>query len=229
MITKERFDILIKHFADGNKREFASKVDVAPTVIENIVGKRQSNPSFMVLQKILCAFENINPNWLIAGKGEMLKSEEKEQKNLIPLYDTQTIGGTNGYSADLEPISKPSEWIDAGDLFIKATAAIHHYGDSMTEYPSGCILVLRDISDYQLIIWGKNYVVETDEYRITKRLQRGNTPDTIKAYSTNEETYSDGTLIHEPVDIPRAMIRRIALVLGYVVKEHSSGKIYKVK
>lgn len=75
---------------------------------------------------------------------------------------------------------------------------------------------------------GKNYVIETDEYRITKRLQRSKDPKCITAYSTNEETYQDGTLIHQPIDIPKSAIRRLALVLGYVVKEHSSAQLYPV-
>jgi len=90
-------------------------------------------------------------------------------------------------------------------------------------------LALRHITDIQMIIWGKNYVVETDEYRITKRLQRGLSEGYIRAYSTNEETYQDGTLIHQPMDIPLSDIRRLDLVLGCVVKEHSSGKIYSVR
>ena len=146
----------------------------------------------------------------------------------IPLYDTYSVGGTNGLVATNEPISAPLEWIDAGDWFVDATAAMHHYGDSMAEYPSGCILALREVHDKRLIIWGKNYVIETDEYRITKRLQRSKDPKCITAYSTNEETYQDGTLIHQPIDIPKSAIRRLALVLGYVVKEHSSAQLYPV-
>ena len=237
-----------------NDAVFARFLGITPQTLSNWYARNTIDYEIISTKCV-----DIDANWLLTGQGEMLRPSiiafadavsnikpafgdampsvgavadafgGRAQKNLIPLYETQSIGGTNGYSADLDPISQPSEWIDAGDLFSKATAAIHHYGDSMTEYPSGCILILRDISDNQLIIWGKNYVIETDEYRITKRLQRGDTPDVIKAYSTNIETYPDGTLIHEPVDIPRTVIRRVALVLGYVVKEHSSGKIYKVK
>jgi hypothetical protein len=151
------------------------------------------------------------------------------QKKKIPLYDVESIGGVNEISANMEGVTQPSEWIDAGDWFMEATSAIHHYGDSMIEYPPGCILALRDILDKQLIVWGKNYVIETDEYRITKRLQRGDAEGYIKAYSTNNETYPDGTLIHQPIDIYTKSIRSLSLVLGYVVKEQSSGKVYNIK
>jgi hypothetical protein len=158
-----------------------------------------------------------------------IATPKQEQRKLIPVYDAAvTIGGVNERAASIESVTRPSEWIDGGDWFVEATSAIHHYGDSMIEYPSGCILALKRITDAQMIIWGKNYVVETDEYRITKRLQRGLSEGYIRAYSTNEETYQDGTLIHQPIDILLSSIKRLELVLGYVVKEQSSGKIYNI-
>jgi hypothetical protein len=200
------------------------------------------NPSYEILKDISNIFIEIDANWLITGNGEMLKEEfrddsdvdktddsKKFEKKLIPLYDVATIGGLKSRVANMEGVTQPSEWIDAGDWFSEATFAIHHYDDSMIEYPSGCILVVREILDVQLLVWGKNYVIETDEYRITKRLQRSDSADFLCAYSTNLETYPDGKLIHQPIDIPKLSIRHIAMVLGYVVKEQSSGKLYPLR
>ncbi|MCL1933971.1 MAG: hypothetical protein FWF53_09210 [Candidatus Azobacteroides sp.] len=143
-------------------------------------------------------------------------------RKLIPLYDDiASVGGKlqKGYSANMESNSSPAEWIDPGDWFKSATAAIRNYGDSMVEYPSGCILALREVQDLRLIVPGKDYVIETSEYRVTKKAQLSSNPEYIRAYSTNEETYRDGTLIHQPFDIPRNLIVRIFEVLGYVVKK----------
>ncbi|MDR3094899.1 MAG: hypothetical protein LBU62_09720 [Bacteroidales bacterium] len=152
----------------------------------------------------------------------------EKPKKLIPFYDDMvTFGGVTEYAANMEG-SATTEVIeiDAGDWFKEATCAIRHYGDSMIEYPRGCILALKEIHNLDLIIWGKDYVIETDEMRITKRLQKGPNPDSFWAYSTNPETYTDGRLIHEPVDIPKSQIKRLSLVLGYVVKNSSSGIVY---
>ena len=183
---------------------------------------------------ILEYFPELNPEWLLTGKGEMLNGAEcaeieRGKNKLIPLYDAETIGGINERVANIEGGSSVSEWIDTGSWFLDSTAAIRHYGESMTEYPSGCILALREIHDYRLIVWGKNYVIETDEFRVTKRLQRGKEPNSIRAYSSNEEKYEDGTLIHEPIDIHLSAIRHLALVLGCVIKEQSSGMVYSIK
>lgn len=192
-----------------------------------------AKPSYDIIYDISNKFE-INTDWLITGRGSMLKSEgrsprgEQEEvlptkKNLIPFYDdVSTIGGLNDRVANTDPNS-PSEWIDAGDWFPEATAAIRHYGDSMVEYSSGSILALRRVDDQRLIMNGRNYVIETSEYRVTKQLQDDG--DHFMAYSTNRETYPDGRQIHAPFSIPKDAIRYIYLVLGCVTKDYSNGAI----
>lgn len=176
----------------------------------------------------------LNLEWLLTGSGDMLKSTDTANqdvvanKNLIPLYDNvSTIGGNLSRVADVDTAhSQPTEYIDTGDWFREATAAIRHYEDSMDEYPTGCILAIREIKDRSLIIPGMDYVVETDEYRFTKRIQLGKDDDHFTAYSTNKETYPDGRLIHEPFPIEKQAIRRIWLVLGHVVKKNSGTMVY---
>ena len=154
--------------------------------------------------------------WDIAA----LKLRE-ETKKKIPLYnDVDTIGGNNGVVANVDDGARVTEWIDAGDWFPAATSAIHHYGDSMTEYPSGCVLVLKRVNDPRLLINGENYVIETDEFRVTKQIQDDG--DCIVAYSTNKETYPDGRQIHSPFRIPKEAIRHLDLVLGCVIRKFST-------
>lgn len=137
----------------------------------------------------------------------------------VPFYDgVVSIGGVNERAALTDAAQAPTDYIDTGDWFRDATAAIRHYGDSMAEYPSGCILAVKEVLDRRLIVPGKDYVIETAEYRVTKRVQLGARPDRFTAYSTNRETYADGRLVHEPFDIRWSSVRRIFCVLGYVVK-----------
>lgn len=186
----------------------------------NQVKKR---PSKEKLDNIKSAFPDLNIEWLLSGEGKMLR-ENGPKRQLIPLYDSATIGGYNEKIAEVDVSGTVVEWIDAGSWFPEATAAIHHYGDSMVEYPSGCILALKRVRDPRLIINGRNYVVETTEYRVTKQLQDDG-GDFIMAYSSNKETYPDGRQIHSPMRIPKETIRHIDLVLGCVTKEYSNGAI----
>lgn len=143
---------------------------------------------------------------------------------LIPFFDVITVGGTQNV-ANMDAVTQPSEWIDAGDCFREATAAIGHYNDSMKEYPSGSILFVKEVYDVELIVPGRNYVIETSEYRITKKVNKGK-PGIIKAYSTNDATYPDGSLIHQPIDIPLKKISCFYLVVGHVEKE---GSLFGIK
>ena len=80
-------------------------------------------------EKILYAFPELNPEWLLTGRGSMLKNDQQSlakeidaakgeglsevvlaKKNRIPFYDDiSTIGGINDHIATLDP-SNPSEW-----------------------------------------------------------------------------------------------------------------------
>ena len=168
-----------------------------------------------VIEQILNFYKDLNRDWLLYGEGEMLTRKK------IPLYnDDSTIGGVNDQVANVDDSARPTEWIDAGDWFPTATSAIHHYGDSMTEYPSGCILALKRVNDSRLLLNGENYVIETDEFRITKRILDDG--DDIIAYSANQETYPDGRLVHAPIRIPKDAIRHLDLVLGCVIRKFST-------
>jgi len=184
--------------------------------------------------KILNEYPNLSPEWLLTGKGEMLKADEgmvqknPETRHLIPVYNSVISRGGGEVSANTDGVSQPDEYIDTGDWFREATAAIRHYGESMIEYPPGCILALKEVYDRALIIPGRDYMIETSEYRVTKRVKLGRENDSIIACSTNEEKYPDGSLVHEPFTITWNAIRRISLVLGYVVKKSGGTMVFSI-
>lgn len=223
MTTKERLLEFLAYKKIGQTK-FEESCGLSRGLINNMKGSL----STASVNKIANTYPELNTEWLLQGKGLMLKIPEtgnlSQPRKKIPVYDSQTIGGVNGSVANVDGSANVSEEIDAGDWFPEATAAIHHYGDSMVEYPSGSILALKRVNDRRLIINGRNYVVETTEYRITKQLQY-NGGDFIMAYSTNKETYPDGNLIHSPIKIPVETIRHIDLVLGCVTKEYSNGAV----
>lgn len=79
MTINERFNKIIKALSGGNKSAFANTIGVAPSVIDNIVGKRQGNPSFEVLEKV-SAIAEINLEWLIADRGEPFDFRSEDEK-----------------------------------------------------------------------------------------------------------------------------------------------------
>jgi hypothetical protein len=224
--VKERIIMFIKSMNIG-QGSFEKTVGLSNGYVNNIRKSIQPDK----LQLIARCYPSLNTGWLMTGEGEMLKTDSGVKfhdpknapsgKKLIPFYDDVSSFGGNlpGRSANIESNSPSTEWVDPGDWFKSATAALRHYGDSMTEYPTGCILALKEVQDRRLIIPGKDYVIETSEYRVTKKVQLCDNPEYIRAYSTNEEKYDDGVLIHQPFNIPLSLIGRLFEVLGYVVKK----------
>jgi DNA-binding XRE family transcriptional regulator len=81
-----------------NKNSFSVTVGVASSVIHNIIdgrlGKR-NKPSTELLVRICNAFPEVNLNWLIMGKGEMLNLNGGNIKNAIQVNqeaDNEMIG-----------------------------------------------------------------------------------------------------------------------------------------
>lgn len=73
----DRILYIIENQCNGNQKKFADLIKFSPQVVGNIVSGRKSKPSFDVLYSILSSFVDIDSDWLILGKGEMLKSEIK--------------------------------------------------------------------------------------------------------------------------------------------------------
>lgn len=220
---------------------FAKSIGVHPTQIFDLKSGKIKSITPAVAEKILAVYPIFSRLWLITGEGEMLKpeptstSENIEESikvndhadRLIPFYDVETTGGYNGHvSASEEGVLsgyiQPGGWFDG-----RETAAIRHVGDSMTEYPNGCVLAVREVLEKRLLVPGRNYVIETREYRVTKRVQRGSQEATIMLYSTNQDKYDDGRLIHEPFEVDLEDIIHIYQVLGYIVNQSGEFRLIK--
>lgn len=202
------------------KAQIAEALGMSPQQFNNVLSGRAS-----ISDKFIDKFiETFGIHEICLSSKGFINNQRKK----IPLYGVESIGGHQDLVADSNASAgHVAEWIDAGDWFPGATAAIRHYGDSMIEYPSGSILALKRVEDQTLLINGRNYVIETAEFRITKQLQDDG--DSIMAYSSNRETYPDGRQVHAPIRIPKASIRHIDLVLGCVLKEYSNGPIQIIR
>lgn len=200
-------------------KDVALFLQVSEAAVSSYV-REKTVPSKENLEKLLHNPYGWDVTYLSDGEEE--KSTTVPSKEKIPLYDTQTIGGFNSQIANTESAGI-EQWIDAGDWFPGATAALYHYGDSMIEYPAGSILVVKRVEDPRLLLYGHNYVIETSEFRVTKQLQEDG--DDFLLYSTNSATYPDGRLIHSPIRIPKDSVTHFDLVIGCVIKEYSNKPI----
>ena len=208
-----------------SKYEFYQKTGISNGILSQTNGMSEEN-----ILKFLNYYKDINVEWLLTGKGEMLiNSNRKKEENLrlIPLYDSFIYSEIDD-TADITSVThEPTEYINAGDWFKDADAAMRIHSDSMHPYYYvGSIIPLKLIKNIKLIIYGSDYMIETDEYRIVKRILKGTNKEAIMAFSTNTVHIDDGSdkgrLMFEPFEIKFNDIRRLFLVLGSVSRNHSS-------
>lgn len=208
-----------------SQKAFAEAISIDSSQMSKIeLDKIQ--PTLQQLMDI-SSFFKVTTDLILLGKESQINKtqlvNELEQPNLIPLFDGVAVGGTSEVAYMDSPV-QTDEYINAGDWFKDATAAMRVHGDSMApEYKPGSIVALKNVNDKRLIVYGQDYVIETSEYRVIKRLQRSDFNDCWSCYSINNETYSNsGKLIHEPFDVPVDAVSRLYRVLGNVTRTESS-------
>lgn len=229
MSINERFQEVINLLYKGNKRAFALSVGIPATVVENVVGSRQGKPSYDVLEKI-CANANISGDWLLSGKGPMLRNEEiqlaapsvqerfplrtdrKIALQSVPLYELDAAAGLVALFENTT-CSIPISHLQIPDL-PPCDGAIYVRGDSM--YPllkSGDIVLYKEIhNDADSILWGEMYLlsflIEGDSYIAIKYIQKADDDRFVRLVSHNPH--------HSAKDIPVKSIQALALVKASV-------------
>lgn len=88
-----RIEAMVNHFSDGNKSEFAKKMNEDESKIRKYL--TGTEPKFGVIEKMANTF-GVNSEWLVTGRGSMLKEEKKEvqqpkKKSEYSLEDLKSI------------------------------------------------------------------------------------------------------------------------------------------
>ncbi|MDR0824942.1 MAG: hypothetical protein LBN74_07585 [Prevotella sp.] len=94
--VNERLIFLLNEIFKGNVSEFARVTGVPQPTLNNIVGNRMSKPSADNLERIINSIKSLDANWLITGKGTMLRTEEAPGGVCSPQSvcgNVNTIGG----------------------------------------------------------------------------------------------------------------------------------------
>lgn len=86
MELTERLNKIFKHYNMTKYSEFAEKTGLSHQVSSNYL-KGKQKPDAERLIQIIQSFDEINVEWLMLGKGEMLKKDDKrfndEEKNIL--------------------------------------------------------------------------------------------------------------------------------------------------
>ncbi len=226
MSINARFDQIITTLFNGKKSAFASAINVAPSVVDNIVGKRQGKPSFEVVEKV-SAIAKLNIEWLITGKGDMLKledasnrpvevsvnippSQEIEQnipkREMRPHIPLEAAAGT--LSMLTQSVTETDcEYFPVVPLLPSYDFTIGVKGDSMEpEFKAGDEVACRMVRQNAYIQWGRPYVIDSYDGIVLKRVQDDG--DCVICTSDNPR--------YGAFKIPKSEIYHMALVVGLI-------------
>lgn len=211
MNKKDMILALIEHYSNGNKAQFANLLGITPQGLSTWI-KRESFDIELIFSKC----EGLSANWLLTGKGSMIK----ENKTAIP---TATPAQNNTDGIPLIPFSAM-----AGALTDERTALEYECeryvvpafkgadflmpikGTSMQPtYNSGDIVACQRVPMTSIFFqWNKPYVLDTTQGPLVKRVKPGSDKNHISLVSDNPD--------YDPFQLPLEQIHAVALVIGLI-------------
>lgn len=204
-----RLNEIMAHYG-LTQTQFADRISVKqPNLSAILKGERACGIG--IINKILLSFD-ISKDWLLTGKGEMLRSESEPDEialaavHTVPLVPVEVFAGpiqryiVDGVrEKDCRKVVTP---VSGAELAIPVS------GDSMSpDIPDGSTLFLARINDAAFIPWGNVMVLDTENGAVVKRIYPSkNSRDAVEARSINPE--------YPPFDVPKESIRGIYRVLA---------------
>lgn len=209
MDTKSNLLIFIKK-KNISKTDFYKKTGLSNGFLDKGGSVTSAN-----LETILNSFPEISLDWLVTGRGEMLRKE-------LPVAHPAAVGE----GIPLIPIDAlaglPADdnigvrFIDCARYTIpeftnlNVEYMIRVSGSSMyPKYSNGDILACRRVTDVLFFQWGKIYVIDSSQGALVKRVFQDEDPERILLVSDNREHYP-------PFSIPKSDIRSISIVVGVI-------------
>ncbi len=209
----ERIELLVQEFGGGKNTVLADKIGISEGNIRGYI--KGIMPKCDVLGKIVTSLD-INAEWLLTGRGEMLKSAATSPvaKHVahggIPLIPVDAIAGVLSGNS----IAVMDYECDRYDIpmFRGAEFLIQVSGDSMQpKYYSGDIVACKRLPLDTFFQWNKVYVVDSEQGIIIKRVRPGRDDRHVVLVSENTA--------YAPFELPLEKVYSIALVIGVVRAE----------
>lgn len=102
--VNERIRLIAEKLYKNNVNELCRALDIKQATMSNIVAGRMSKPSFEVLAAII-EKSNVSAEWLITGKGEMLKSSLPKEEP-APITSERLLSIIESQQRTIENLSR---------------------------------------------------------------------------------------------------------------------------
>lgn len=212
--------------------QFIKNKGISYYAFENAIGasrgsiskavKENKSIGSSILENILNEFADLNPIWLLTGKGKMLKNEDEDLHLLcedapaykstegIPLIPIDAMAGVLTENSTAVMDFECDHYIVP--MFKGADFLIPVKGDSMQpKYFGGDIVACKRLPFDAFFQWNRTYVIDSDQGVLIKRVRRGKDDQHIMVVSENPD--------YEPFEIEKSRIHSLALVIGVVRAE----------
>lgn len=206
--------------------EIADYKQLSVRAFEEFCGLKRGNISNLApggnigsdkLSKIIDTMPEVSPDWLLTGRGKMLKEDLSEMSSIFSYGDNDEVetrpripldAVAGSLSIITQSVSEAEcERFPVISRFPKYDFTILVKGDSMEpEFHSGDEIACRIIEKPSFIQWGRPHVLDTYQGVVLKRIY--NRPDAILCKSNNN-AYDD-------FEVPKEDIYHIALVVGAI-------------
>jgi repressor LexA len=194
-----------------NKEKFFQKIGVTSA---NFRGNAQKTPlNSNAIENIFTEFPEINLEWLLTGRGEMLRDKQEAShqptKQGIPLIPLDAMAGFAIGSEQVVAYSTDRYIVPEFDE-LKVDFLIRVKGSSMyPKYNSGDIVACKKLALSDIFFqWNKVYVLDTEQGALIKRIRKGSDAEHITLVSDNEK--------YEPFELEIGQLHAVALVVGVI-------------
>ena len=215
---------LIEEHEVSDNKDFASRISVSTSMITEI-SKGRSNVGVSAIQNTVLQFP-INSDWLLTGRGSMLKSEgmplmgdKKAEKEEVlpevnyeykgaPYYNVDFIGGFDLVLND--QTRNPDYYINFPPYNREGVVWCNITGHSMEpELNNGDFIAMKEMhSPIEYLPAGEIYGIITEDYRTVKRIRMADRDGFVRLIPTNKNPE------YAEQEIPVEMIRKVYAVLG---------------
>lgn len=211
MNKKDMILALIEHYSDGNKAQFANLLGITPQGLSTWI-KRETFDIELIFSKC----EGLSANWLLTGKGSMIKGNDAALPKAI-----HTTNSTDGiplipFSAMAGALSDERTVLEyeceryVVPAFKGADFLMPIKGTSMQPtYNSGDIVACQRVPMTSIFFqWNKPYVLDTTQGPLVKRVKPGSDKNHISLVSDNPD--------YDPFQLHLEQIHAVALVIGLI-------------
>lgn len=212
--------------------EYISAKGLKPTRLEKEIGlsngylrtqeRRDADLGEGVLLKILDYCLDLNPVWVLTGKGNMLNTSAQQiiaheeipiaykSKEGIPLIPIDAMAGALTENSQAVMEYECEHYVIP--MFKGAEFLIPVKGDSMQpKYYSGDIVACKRLPLDTFFQWNRTYVIDSEQGVLIKRVKQGVDENHIILVSDNPE--------YDPFPLEKTKIYSLSLVIGVVRAE----------